>query len=156
MQTLFFHRFFDRFRAFPGRVDMQSVHAGVCETQFSTFPSEPQKVVEMTSKSIHFGSHLAAGWSPWAPKFGKSALQAAPKNKGEKSDPDGVRPESPVGGASGGGLVICPCVFGHLPPKVMISCGSCAVFRNPGFPVPVRERFPPEIYLSRRELRQIL
>ena len=76
---------------------MQSVHAGVCETHFSTFPYEPQKVVEMTSKSIHFGSHLAAGWSPWAPKFGKGAFQAVPKKKGEKSDPGGVRPGSPGG-----------------------------------------------------------
>ena len=60
LQTLFFYRFLVRFGTFPGRADMQSTHAGVIETHFSTFPKRLQKVVQMTSKSLNLG----AIWQP--------------------------------------------------------------------------------------------
>ena len=59
------------------------------------------------------------------------------------------------GGTNGGGRSTSPPVcFSTFWLKTAISPSVFDVFRFTGFPVPVRERFPLEIYLSQKESRR--
>ena len=58
------------------------------------------------------------------------------------------------GGAYRGGVASPGMCFSTFWLKAAISPSVFDVFRFTGFPVPVRERFPLEIYLSQRESRR--